>query len=61
MAIYGTPFKPLLTLKALCHFEDGNLMQLPEATRQRLTQAARAVQPHLLPTITPFNSNDPLR
>lgn len=43
--IFGEQFNPLITLKALSFFGDGDLRLLPEATRQRLTQAVRSVDP----------------
>lgn len=36
-------FSPLITLKALSYFEDGDLHTLPEAIRQRLASAAAIV------------------
>lgn len=47
-AIYGRTFNPLITLKALSFFEDGNLHRLPAAIRDRLAAAARAVDPERL-------------
>ena len=50
-AIYGTPFNPQNTLKALSYFEDGNLRRLPQPVRDRLARAAREVNLDLLPVI----------
>lgn len=50
-AIYGPAFNPLITLKALSFFEDGDLPTLPAAIRDRLAAAARAVDPERLPHI----------
>ena len=50
-AIYGRQFNPLITLKALSFFEDGDLRRLPDATKDRLVAAARAVDPLLLPRL----------
>jgi hypothetical protein len=50
-AIYGQAFNPLATLKALAYFEDGTVPRLPEAARDRLTRAARAVDLDRLPII----------
>ena len=58
-AIYGQQFNPLITLKALCFFEDGDLQRLPEATRQRLARAAAAVNPERLPRLTRHPSGEP--
>ena len=43
--IFGDRFNPLITLKALAFFEDGDLGLLSPATRQRLTRAVRSVDP----------------
>ena len=51
-AIYGTPFNPQITLKALSHFVDGNLPRLAKATKDRLANAAREVDLDRLPTLT---------
>ena len=48
-AIYGAAFNPLLTLKALSFFGDGDLHRLPEAAKSRLAAAARRVDPEHLP------------
>ena len=50
-AIYGRSFNPQITLKALSFFDDGNLRSVPEATRERLAQAARAVDLDRLPVL----------
>ena len=50
-AIYGTPFNPQNTLKALSYFEDGNLRRLPQPVRDRLARAAREVDLDRLPVI----------
>jgi Nucleotidyl transferase AbiEii toxin, Type IV TA system len=50
-AIYGAQFNPQITLKALSFFDDGNLRRLPETVKDRLAQAARAVDLDRLPTI----------
>lgn len=42
-AMYGTRFNPLLTLKSLSFFGDGNLSTLPLETQVRLSAAVRAV------------------
>jgi len=52
-AIYGRQFNPQITLKALSFFDDGNLRQLPKATRDHLAQAARTADLDRLPVITP--------
>jgi len=41
--VFGSRFSPLLALKALTSFEDGDLPTLPEATRRRLVAAAASV------------------
>lgn len=50
-AIYGAQFNPQITLKALSFFGDGNVLRLPEATRDHLAKAAREVDLDRLPTI----------
>jgi hypothetical protein len=52
-AIYGEPFNPLVSLKALCYFGDGDLGRLPDAVRQRLCAASRKVDPASLPDLDP--------
>jgi hypothetical protein len=50
-AIYGPPFNPLATLKALSYFDDGTVRRLPQQVRDRLTRAVRAVDLARLPVI----------
>lgn len=50
-AIYGTPFNPQNTLKALSYFDDGNLRRLPQPIRDRLAHAAREVDLDHLPVV----------
>jgi hypothetical protein len=40
-AIYGGQFNPMLTLKALAYYEDGDLPSLPSGVKARLTKAAQ--------------------
>ena len=49
--IYGISFNPQITLKALSYFGDGNLRDLPEAMKLRLTAAVREVDLDHLPGI----------
>jgi hypothetical protein len=49
--IYGAQFNPQITLKALAYFGDGNLRELPEATRAVLTRAVGAVDLLRLPAL----------
>ncbi len=49
--IYGSAFNPLLTLKALTFFGDGNLFHLPQHVQDRLASAARAVDLDRLPDL----------
>jgi hypothetical protein len=51
-AIYGAKFNPLVTLKALSFFDDGDLHRLTQPTRDRLVAAVRRVEPERLPTFT---------
>lgn len=41
--VFGARFAPMLALKAMTSFDDGDLPGLPVAVRQRLTSAAAAV------------------
>ena len=41
LAVYGTTFNPLLSLKALAYFGDGDLPSVPKETRAALEQAVR--------------------
>lgn len=50
-AIYGEAFNPILSLKALCYFADGDLSSLPEDIRSRLTGAVQKVDPDHLPVV----------
>jgi hypothetical protein len=47
--VFGSRFSPLLALKALTSFEDGDLPTLPEVTRLRLVAAAASV--HRIPIV----------
>lgn len=51
-AVYGAVFNPLLSLKALSFFGDGDLGTLPERVRARLASAVSSVDPTRLPEIT---------
>jgi hypothetical protein len=53
-AIYGSTFNPLLSLKALCYFGDGDLPSLPPDLRARLVQAVGRVDPIGIPEIAPL-------
>ena len=44
-AIYGQQFNPLITLKALSFFDDGDLHRLTDKIKDRLAAAARQVDP----------------
>lgn len=48
-AVFGPAFNPLLTVKALCFFGDGDLATLPADVRRRLLDAASAVDLERLP------------
>lgn len=50
--VYGRSFNPLITLKALCYFED--LPTLPDHVKTRLRAAVAAVEPTRLPELTPY-------
>lgn len=50
-AIYGNAFNPMVSIKALSFFEDGDLNRLPETVRNRLSTAARGVSIESMPRI----------
>lgn len=45
LGIFGQSFNPLINLKALAFFDDGDLHTLPLATKRRLAEAVRSVDP----------------
>ena len=51
-AIYGKPFNPIASLKALTYFDDGNLGSVPIEIRGRLQAAAHGVNLDALPELT---------
>jgi hypothetical protein len=53
LAVYGKTFNPLLSLKALSYFEDGDLSSLSNAVRLRLTEAIGKVDLDRIPEIKP--------
>jgi hypothetical protein len=53
-AIYGESFNPLLTLKALTFFADGDLPTLSAAVRSRLLEGVARVDPTALPRFEPL-------
>ncbi|EJW10921.1 hypothetical protein A33M_3915 [Rhodovulum sp. PH10] len=52
-AMYGAEFNPQITLKALTYFDEGDLRKLPQAVKDRLASAVRAVDLDQLPVVTP--------
>lgn len=52
-AVYGTGFNPLLTLKALSYYGEGDLATVPNTVRDRLAAAVAAVDLQHLPTFEP--------
>jgi hypothetical protein len=50
-AVYGAVFNPLLSLKALSYFGDGDLEMLPERVRARLAAAVSSVDLERLPEV----------
>jgi hypothetical protein len=53
-AVYGPSFNPLVSLKALCYFDDGDLADLPVAVRARLVEAVGGTDPIALPARMPL-------
>lgn len=49
--LYGPAYAPELSLKALCHYDDGNLAGLDEGIRRDLRRAVRACDPLSLPAL----------
>lgn len=43
-AVYGEQFDPATSLRALCSYRDGDLLQLPKAIKDRLTTTALTVE-----------------
>jgi len=54
-AVYGPSFNPVLNLKALCYFCDGDLESLPEEVRSRLLATVRRVDAARLPELQPLS------
>ncbi len=52
--VYGENFNPLLSVKALCYFEDGDLSSLPRSVQSRLEDAVRNADVEQLPAIVPM-------
>ena len=50
-AVYGDRFNPILTLKALTFFDDGDLSEIPPVVRDRLAAAVRGVDPDKIPSL----------
>lgn len=53
--IYSQGFNPLITLKALSFFEDGNLASLSQEVRDRLIKAVQSVELNRLPNLNTTN------
>ena len=51
MAVFGIAFNPLLSLKALTFYQDGNLPQLDEKIKQFLLKTAKQVNLSNLPAV----------
>jgi hypothetical protein len=60
-ALYGSAFNPVLTLKSLSFFGDGNLPTLPRAVQDRLATAVAAVDLSQLPRIDRGSSDSRVR
>lgn len=57
-AVYGKEYNPLLSVKALTYFEDGDVKQLPSDVKQRLAKAAREVNLERLAVLLPQRGLD---
>jgi hypothetical protein len=53
VAVYGNAFNPLMTLKALAYFKDGNLPSLASEIQDRLLRAASMIKLERLPRMVP--------
>jgi hypothetical protein len=53
-AVYGKAFNPLLSLKALSYFQDGDLPSVPKSLQARLTGAVERVDLGTLPQLKPL-------
>lgn len=51
-AVFGDRFNPILTLRALTSFCDGDLHKVPDSVRERLVRAVQKVDPHRIPQLT---------
>jgi len=51
--VHAEHYNPMLTLKALSYFGDGDLAELPAAVRKRLSEAAAEVGPESIPRYEP--------
>ena len=50
-AVFGDRFNPMLTLKALTFFRDGDLHTVPDSVRERLVRAVQEVDPDRIPRL----------
>ena len=50
-AVFGDRFNPMLTLKALTFFGDGDLHTVPDSVRERLARAVEGVDPGGIPRL----------
>ncbi|MDE0474279.1 MAG: hypothetical protein OXI50_06945 [Gammaproteobacteria bacterium] len=50
-AVFGDRFNPMLTLKALTFFGDGDLHTVPGSVRERLVRAVQEVDPDRIPQL----------
>ena len=57
-AIYGEQFNPLISLKALSYFDDGNVRALPGESKALIMNAVRNVDLRHLPSLLPMD-HDP--
>jgi len=53
-AVYGDSFNPLLSLKALTYFRDGDLPTVPESVQSRLMRAVERVDSKRFPELEPL-------
>ena len=51
-AVYGASFNPMVSLKALTYFGDGDLSRLTTTMQESLIRAVRGVDTQRLPTLS---------
>ncbi len=58
-AVFGSSFNPVLTLKALAFYEEGDLCRVPQSVQENLRRAVKAVSLDDIPEFRPRESHCP--